>query len=302
MDINLEQYRVFYQVSRSGSLTAAAKKLCVSQPAVSQSLQQLEDGLGCELFVRTSKGVRLTQAGELLDSYVSRGLESILTGEQVLKKMNNLEEGEVRIGASDMTLSFFLLPFLERFHECYPKLKVTVTNGPTPETLEILSAGRIDFGIVTTPFSGRPGLESRPVRRVRDCFIAGSRFRALAERQMTYKELPSLPLICLEKNTSTRRFMDEFLSDRHVTVKPEFELATSDMIVQFAGRNLGIGCVMEDFAGEQLRRGEVFRLTFEEPLPERQMCIVTDRRIPLSPAAKRLLDMICDPASNDRGV
>ena len=71
MDINLEQYRVFYQVSRHGSITAAAKVLCVSQPAVSQSLQHLEESLGCELFVRTPKGVRLTQAGELLDHYVS---------------------------------------------------------------------------------------------------------------------------------------------------------------------------------------------------------------------------------------
>lgn len=292
MDINLEQYRVFYQVSRHGSITAAARVLCVSQPAVSQSLQHLEDSLGCELFVRTPKGVRLTQAGELLHHYVSRGLESILAGENIVKKMNNLEEGEVRIGASDMTLQFFLLSYLGRFHEAYPKLKVTVTNGPTPETLEMLSEGRIDFGVVTMPFAQRPELLWFPIRQVQDCFVAGSQFRHLKDRVLEYGDLLDLPLICLEKNTSTRRFMDEYLAARQVTLQPEFELATSDMIIQFAAKNLGIGCVMKDFAKEKLEQGEIFTLQFREELPMRDMCLVTDRRSPLSPAARRLLDMI----------
>jgi len=292
MDINLEQYRVFYQVSRQGSITAAAKVLCVSQPAVSQSLQHLEEALGCELFVRTPKGVRLTQAGELLDHYVSRGLDSIAAGENIVKKMNNLEEGEVRIGASDMTLQFFLLSYLGQFHQAYPKLKVTVTNGPTPETLQLLSEGRIDFGVVTMPFVSRPELQQFPIRQVQDCFVAGSQFAHLKGKVLEYRDLLELPLICLEKNTSTRRFMDDYLAERKVTLQPEFELATSDMIIQFAARNLGIGCVMKDFAKEKLEQGEIFALQFREELPMRDMCLVTDRRIPLSPAARRLLHMI----------
>lgn len=292
MDINLEHYRIFYEVSRCGGITAAARALCVSQPAVSQSLRQLEESLGSQLFVRTPRGVRLTQAGQLLDGYVSRGLESILAGENLLKKWNNLEEGEVRIGASDMTLRFFLLSYLEHFHEMYPRLKVRVTNGPTPETLSLLSAGRIDFGVVTMPFGKRPELETRTVRQVKDCFIAGSKFRSLAGRILSFEELPGLPLICLEKNTSSRRYLDEFLAKRQVRLEPEFELATSDMIVQFAIRSLGIGCVTQGFAAEALERGEVFCLGFEEELPGRDMCIVTDRRSPLSAAARALLNLI----------
>ena len=292
MDINLEQYRVFHQVCRQGSITAAAKALCVSQPAVSQSLQHLEDSLGCELFVRTPKGVRLTQAGELLHHYVSRGLDSILAGENIVKKMNNLEEGEVRIGASDMTLQFFLLSYLGKFHEAYPKLKVSVTNCPTPETLNLLSEGRIDFGVVTMPFERRPEQQRYVIRQVQDCFVAGSHFKHLQGKILKYEDLMELPLICLEKNTSTRRFMDNYLAEKQVTLQPEFELATSDMIIQFAAKNLGIGCVMKDFAKEKLEQGELFLLRFQEELPEREMCLVTDRRNPLSPAARRLLDMI----------
>ena len=292
MDINLEHYRIFYEVSRCGGITAAARALCVSQPAVSQSLRQLEESLGSQLFVRTPRGVRLTQAGQLLDGYVSRGLESILAGENLLKKWNNLEEGEVRIGASDMTLRFFLLSYLEHFHEMYPRLKVRVTNGPTPETLSLLSAGRIDFGVVTMPFGKRPELETRTVRQVKDCFIAGSKFRSLAGRILSFEELPGLPLICLEKNTSSRRYLDEFLAKRQVRLEPEFELATSDMIVQFALRNLGVGCVVRDFAREYLEDGRLFELRFNMIIPKRHFCVVTNPGNPLSAAARSMLELL----------
>ena len=142
---NLELYRVFYQVASAGRITDAAQKLHISQPAVSQSLKSLETQLGMTLFNRTSKGVTLTKEGEILFGYVARGYEQFMLGEAQLERMQNLEIGEVRIGASDMTLRFFLLPFLEAFHEKYPDIKVIVTNGPTPETLNSLENGKIDF-------------------------------------------------------------------------------------------------------------------------------------------------------------
>ena len=151
MDINLEYYKIFYYVAKRQSITLAAEELSISQPAVSQAVKHLEGGLGCALFVRTSKGMRLTKEGELLFSYVQRGYELLLSGEKKLSEMLNPESGEICIGASDMTLQFYLLPYLERFHEAHPKIRVTVTNAPTPETLQHLGDGRIDFGVVNTP-------------------------------------------------------------------------------------------------------------------------------------------------------
>ena len=132
MDINLEYYKIFYYVAGSQSITLAAEQLAISQPAVSQAVKHLEQALSCPLFVRTTKGVRLTKEGEMLYSYVQRGYETILSGERKLSEMLNLEQGEICIGASDMTLKFFLLPYLEEFHERYPGIRVTVTNAPTP--------------------------------------------------------------------------------------------------------------------------------------------------------------------------
>ncbi len=289
MTNNLEYYKVFYHVAGSGSLTAAAETLAISQPAVSQSVKQLESLLDTKLFVRAPRGVRLTHEGELLYHYVSKGYEQFELGEKKLKQMLNLELGEIHIGASDMTLQFYLLPFLERFHEKYPGIRVVVTNAPTPETLRNLQAGRLDLGVVSTPFEKEESIQAENVREIEDIFVAGRKFIQYKNKMLDLQELEEMPLIFLEGITSTRHNMELFLRENHVEIHPEFELATSGMIVQFALRNLGVGCVVRDFAQEYLDAGQLFELRFNKIIPRRHFCVVTDKRNPVSEAARNLL-------------
>lgn len=219
-------------------------------------------------------------------------MENLMDGEEMLKRLVDMDMGEVRIGASDMTLQFYLLPYLETFHERYPNIKVMVSNAPTPETIESLYEGKIDFGVVSTPFDARPEVESFEVKKIRNTFVAGNKFWTLKGKRMEYGELEQLPCIFLEKDTSTRKFMDCFLEQRGIILEPEFELATSDMIVQFAIRNMGIGCVMEEFAKGKIESGELFELAFREMMPEREICVVTDKKVPISPAGERFLEVL----------
>lgn len=290
---NLEYYKVFYYVAKTGSLTAAAARLAVSQPAVSQSLKQLEEALGAKLFTRVSKGVHLTGEGELLYGYVEKGLEQIALGEQKIGQMLNLEIGEIHIGASDMTLQFYLLPYLEQFHERHPDIKVVVSNAPTPETLSNLREKKIDFGVVSTPFeqSGEE-FHSVIVREIEDVFVAGRKFIQYKNRMLGLQELEKMPIIYLEGVTSTRNYMDEFLGRNNVRIHPEFELATSDMIVQFALRSLGVGCVVRDFAAKYLEEGTLFELRFNKIIPKRHFCVVTNPRNRMSAAARSLLELM----------
>lgn len=300
MDINLEYYKIFYYAARYKSITLAAEMLSISQPAVSQAVKHLERSLGCALFVRISKGVRLTKEGEMLFSYVERGYEMIVSGERKLSEMLNLESGEICIGASDMTLQFYLLPYLERFHEKFPGIRVTVTNAPTPETLKHLADGRIDFGIVSTPIDSRQTLKITPVRRILDVFVAGKKFEHLKGKTHSYRILEELPIMCLEGSTSTRCYVEKFLAQHKVEIHPEFELATSDMLIQFAVRNLGIASVVKDFAQDYIKSEELFCLEFEEDIPGREFCIVYKERIPLPAAAGRLLGYLLAPQGINR--
>lgn len=288
---NLEYYKVFYHVARCGSLTLAARELSISQPAVSQSLKLLEAGAGARLFVRSARGVKLTKEGELLYTHVARGYEQIELGEKRLRQMLNLELGEIHIGASDMALRFYLLPYLERFHEICPGIRILVSNAPTPETLASLREGKIDFGLVSTPFA-EDGLSCKKAREIEDVFVAGRKFMQYKNRMLDLQELERLPLISLEGKTSTGSYMESFLAQNGVHVNPEFELATSDMIVQFACRNLGVGSVVRDFASGELETGRLFELRFHTMIPKRYICVVTGKDGTLSAASERLLRLM----------
>ena len=292
MDTNLEYYKIFYYVVKYGRFTKAAEKLCITQPAVSQAMKHLEEDLSTTLFYRTQKGMRLTREGEELYTYIKQGYEYMMMGEEKIKEMRDLSHGEIRIGASDMTLQFFLLPYLEQFHQQYPKVKIAVTNGPTPDTIRQLLSSNIDFGVVSTPFEMREEIDFQETSQIEDVIVAGSRFLDLKGKVHSYGILNELPMICLEENTSYRGFADRYLLENGVELRPEIELATSDMIVQFVLRNLGVGIVMKDFVRKYLEEDQLFELKFEKPFPKRKIGMIQKKKHPLSSAASKFLEMI----------
>ena len=192
-------------------------------------------------------------------------------------------------------LSCALLPYLEAFHDAFPQIKVTVTNAPTPETLKHLQDGKIDFGIISTPVNNKYDFKMTPVRKIQDVFVAGKKFEYLKGGKLSYKELENLPVMCLEGSTSTRKYVEDYLAERGTFVRPEFELATSDMLIQFAVRNLGVASVVSDFAEKYIENGELFVLKFDRAIPEREFCIVSNERAPMSAAAEKLYDFLLVP-------
>lgn len=292
MDINLEYYKIFYYVGKYKNITQAAAELTISQPAVSQAIKHLEEMLGITLFVRTSKGVRLTVEGSMFYTYIARGYEYIQLGEKRMHELQNMEVGEIRIGASDMTLQFYLLSYLEQFHEKYPKIKVIVTNAPTPETIQHLISGKIDFGIISTPVQTEPYIKLRSVREIEDIFVAGKKFEYLKEKILKFKELEKLPIMYLEGRTSSRTYVEDFLKQKEVVLHPEFELATTGMLIQFALKSLGVASVVKDFALEGIASGELFQMKFEQEIPKREFCVATNERIPISSAAETLMSFL----------
>ncbi len=286
MEISLDWYRAFLAAAQTGSITRAAEALYVSQPALSQTIRQLEAALRCALFRRTSKGVVLTAEGRALLPLAEEGVARLGQGERRVRALAALEDGEITVGASDMTLEFFLLPRLEEFHRLYPGVRITITNGPTPETLKKLEAGLIDFGVVSEP-ADFP--EAIPLRAIEDIFVAHR--SAAPEGPLPLSALAARPLVLLEKNTSTRRYVDAFFSRNGARAVPAFELATSSLIVQFARRGLGVGCVVRDFAQSALDAGEVVEVKIDPPIPPRRFLLAT-KGAPASRAAEALLRLL----------
>ncbi len=166
-----------------------------------------------------------------------------------------------------MTLQFYLLPFLERFHEKYPKVKVTVSNGPTPETVGFLSRGTIDFGVVSSPVDAKPEVSVTEVKEDPEYFCGGRTVRVFKGKTAGIRDIKGTSCIFLEKEYEYPAFYGRLSGAAKFVVEPEFELATSDMIVQFAMRNLGIGCVMSEFAEKEIESGRLFELNFKAGMP-----------------------------------
>lgn len=291
---NLALYRYFFEVAKAGSISAAAKKLYVSQPAVSAMIGNLEKELRTVLFFRASRGITLTPEGRVLFDYVKNAFSFLEAGEDKLLEFSGLAGGELRIGASDMTLKFFLLDYIEKFNKEYPGIHLSVTNAPTPQTLSALKGGSIDLCVVSGPLSERENLISLPVKEIQDVFVANHSFH-LKNTLLSFEDLNDFPLIMLEKTTSTRAYVDQHIRTHCRADKlpcPTIELATSDLVLDFAKRGIGIGSVIRDFAADALQKGELYELSLSFPPPPRNFCLVYPKNLPLSAAAKSFLTSI----------
>lgn len=299
---NLALYRYFYETAMAGSISAAAKKLYVTQPAVSSMIGNLEKELNTTLFFRTSRGITLTPEGAMLFDYVKNAFAFLEAGEDKLRDISNLSGGVLRIGASDMTLRFFLLDHIQSFHDSFPGVHLTVTNAPTPQTLAALKGGSLDLGVVSGPLFDDDAFERVEVRQIEDVFVA-TPGTVTAKNPLTYEQLGSYPLIMLEKDTSTRRYVDHHIKEHCDPARlpvPAIELATSDLVLEFAKRGIGIGSVVKDFAKEALDNRTLVQITLKSPPPPRSFYLVYLKNIALSSAARHFIEAVCSPQSKDR--
>lgn len=285
----LSLYRSFAEVAREGSISAAAKNLFVTQPAVSADIKELEEELGTALFFRTNRGMKLTAEGQTLLDFVRKAFAFLESGEAALSDIAGMRRGVLRIGASDMTLRFYLLDILADFRREFPAVRLEVTNNPTPKTVEALRTGEIDFGVISgaaDAFAGDADLVTVPVREIRDIFVAAPFHPLAARKKITPKELAEVPLILLEKATGTRRYLATLPGYRELTA--DIELATSDLIVEFAKRGLAAASVVADFAEDALARGELVELDLAVPPPKRHFLAVYRRGMPHGAAVREI--------------
>ena len=292
MNVNFESYKVFYHVAKTLNFSEAAHKLFISQSAVSQSIKQLEDKLGIKLFFRHTKAVKLTAEGEMLFHHIGQAYNLIQAGEKRISELHSLSVGEVRIGASDTICKYYLLPYFRLFHEIYPKVKITVINRPSPICMELLNNGSVDVSVVNLPVEwDQAGFEVQGLKEIQDVFIAGSPFDGLKNRKVSLRELEAYPVLLLEKNSTTRNYFDELMVKHGVSILPEFELGSMDLLVELTKIGLGISFVTEDAATASIAQNELFKLEMIEAIPKRKIGVLTNKRFVAPIAAQKFIEL-----------
>lgn len=287
---SMDHYRIFYQVARCGNITQAAAALYSSQPNVTHSIKCLEEELGCTLFLRSNKGVRLTPEGELLFSHVAPAMEHLARGEEELLLETRLRTGSVSIGASEVALRCLLLPVLRQFRLEFPGVQVRVSNHSTPQALRALEEGLVDLAVVTTPAEPGKDIQKTDLRQIRETAVCSPGLGLFPARPITLEELAQYPLICLGRDTMTYRLYENWFHENGLPFHPDIEAATADQILPLVRHDLGIGFVPEAF----LENGAagLRRIALQVLPPSRSICLLQRADRPQRPAAKKLLELL----------
>ncbi|SHJ91970.1 DNA-binding transcriptional regulator, LysR family [Hathewaya proteolytica DSM 3090] len=290
-DVNLELYKIFKTVAEQGSFSLAAKKMYISQPAVSQAINQLESQLSVTLFKRTSRGVSLTSEGNMLFQYVESGLNTIEAGEEKLFNMTKLYCGEIKISAGDTLVKHYLMPYLGRFNQLYPDIKVKVINRTSIESIELVKAGTVDMAFVNLPVEDLD-LNIESCLKVHDIFVAGKKFKEAGEKVISYEDLSRYPLVMLEQESSSRRYVSNCFLKEGIILEPEIQLGSYDLLTEFAQIGFGISCVVEEFSRKDIENMNLTKVNLAKPIKAREIGMCYLKNSPLSLASKAFAHII----------
>lgn len=289
MKTKIDYYRVFYETARYASFSTAARHLYISQSAISQCIHQLEEDLNTQLFIRSRRGVTLTQEGLLLFQKVESAMQAIEQGETLLAQLHHLDSGALIIGAGDAITTHYLLPYLEKFHATYPGIRIEMANSYSSRMLEYVKEGKAELAFVNLPCEDDQ-LCIEPCMEIHDIFVCGPDHDM--KSSYSWADITKEPLILLEENSTSRRFLDEQFKEMHLPLKPQIEVAVHDLLIRFASIHLGTSCIVEEFATESLSQGLIKKMNVNPPLPVRHIGCAYLKHNTLSLAAKAFLDLI----------
>ena len=292
MAVKLELYRVFKEVAEAGNISTAAKNLYISQSAVSQSIKQLETALQARLFSRSPRGVSLTGEGQMLYQYVRSALGLLATGEDKLSQAQQLLLGTLVIGASDTVTSFFLTHYLDAFQRLHPGIRLKIVSGRSAKVLSMLKSGAVDIAFASSPSDS--AISNWPCFSTHSVFVAGSSYECDFDHVYTRQEIAAFPLILLERKASSRVFLEQYFLQSGITLTPEIELSSRQLLVTLARIGLGVAGVTQEFVQDALDSGDICLLKTDFTIPARSVDMCTLQDVTPTAAASAFMEMVRD--------
>lgn len=277
MDINFEYYKIFYYVAKYENITRAAAALGSNQPNVTRVMKLLESQLGCRLFIREARGIRLTEEGERLYSHVEIAYRHLMNAQEEIGGPAILGGGSVEIGTTETALHLFLLDALHDFRQQYPEVKIKIHNHTTPETIRQLTGGRVDFAVITMPYELPASVSGFPVLDFAEILVGGMRYQDLCKTSLQLKDIRKYPWIGLGRESATYALYKDFFIQHGVDFEPDMEVETSDLMLPLIENNFGIGFVPEKIAAPLIKEGKLVQIPIDGDIPGRSIQVVSDR-------------------------
>ena len=290
MNQNLSSYKIFYTVATTGNISKAAKELYISQPAISKSIQKLEESIGARLFERSSRGVTLTDAGELLYTHVTSAFETLTLGEDKLRRSIELGVGHLTIGVSSTLCKYVLLPYLKEFIKQYPHINISISCQSTNQTLKLLEEGKLDVGLIGKPYILK-NIDFYGLHEIEDIFVATRNYlhnlsiRGIRKDQI----LQNATLMLLDKENMTRQYIDDYFQRNHISLQDIIEVSNMDLVIEMAKVSLGVGCFIKEFVREELENGTLVEIPLGIPIHKREIGFAYNRDVKVSESLEKFV-------------
>jgi DNA-binding transcriptional LysR family regulator len=286
MNIDLELYRIFYVVAKNKHMTRASEELHISQPAISQQIKKLEDQLGGTLFLRSNKGMELTEEGNMMFKYVGGALELIKNAEADFTSFKDLSKGEIKIGASTTLTKLLLLKVIEKFHLEYPNITINITNELTENLIFDLERGKLDFILFNEGDSVKNNLYIEILTKLRHGFLYNPKF--FKDEVNSFEDLNKYPLILQKKESNSRKFLNSIMLDNGIILNPSMEVVSQEIVADFTNIGLGIGFTIINL----VNTSNLKELSINKSLPKSNVYLASNKHINHTFASKKFLDVL----------
>lgn len=291
MHMNLHHLSIFFAIAESGSLSTASRRLHISQPALSRQLKWFEDRLGVVLFERLARGMRLTQAGEILRVYAARLFEIERAATIAMREIQCVDRGQLAIGASN-TIGTYLLPvWLAAFRNQYPKIAVSVFVGNTEQVAQGVSDLRFTFGFIEGPLHVA---QLRVERLMHDEVlpVAASRHAVVKQKRLDLRALDTLPLLMREEGSGTRELVSVTLKAFNVSPTNVMQLSNTEALKRAALQGGGIAWLPRCSVERELATGELVALRIPKLVIRRPLNLIRSIGSYRAPAGEAFLDIV----------
>ena len=251
-------------------------------------MNNLESELNCTLFCALTRDNADSRRKRLYE-HVAIAYEQLSLREDEIRQNRDLENGLVSIGASENALRLRLLPVLERFHEQYPHVRIRIFNHSTPQAILALESKVVDFAAVTSPLAiQKATAQNAPCLLPRNSDW-GTKYKELASQIRSLNDLSGIPFIGLADGTGSRELYHRYFLSHGLMFAPDMEAATTDQILPMITTQSRYRFYPEELVAEAIARGSAYAIRLVEPIPEREICLVTNSSTQMSAAVRKVI-------------
>ncbi len=292
--MNLDLWKLFYEVAHSRSISAASVKLHISQPAITKQIKNLEEYLNCKLFNRSQKGINLTKEGELILQDIKNALNAFELAEKKISDNNDLLLGTIRIGSSTTLAKTYLLPYIREFHKIHPHIIFEISTDPTSVLKEQMKKGKIDFIIAKFPFKMVDDFIYTKIGQTQDIFIVNDSYKELIGKNLELQQLANYPILLQKRPSSSRDYIEKYYEDNQAKLNSILEIASSNLLIEFTKIGYGVGVVTKEYIEKEIKNKEVYELNVTPKIPKRDFGIISLKNNYLSKGSHEFLKMLLE--------